>query len=84
MKSMTRYGTTFCCKKVNSKSRKFTFHHEITTDGVAVSMLLSRLKPLTPKTFDIPDRRDPMDDCYLGRQVGIDPGGKNLRQTKME
>ena len=32
-------------KKVNHKSRKFKFHHEITTDGVAASLLFSQESP---------------------------------------
>ena len=36
-------GTLLKCKKVDSKSKKFSFHHELLTDGVSVSLLYSRV-----------------------------------------
>ncbi len=37
------WGKLLRIKVVKSKSRSFTFHHKITTDGVAVSLLYSRI-----------------------------------------
>ena len=59
-------------KKVNSKSRKFSFYYEISTDGVAVSMLFSR-----PKETRLTSLGKSSAD-YPRRQVGVDPGKKNL------
>jgi hypothetical protein len=41
-------------KKVDGKSRKFRFHHEITTDGVAASLLLSREASLRQADASVP------------------------------
>ncbi len=37
-------------KKVDSKTKKFQFNHEMTTDGVAVSVLYSREMEVKGKT----------------------------------
>ena len=36
------WGRILNLNKINSKIKNFTFHHEITTDGVAVSILYSK------------------------------------------
>lgn len=74
MNSMTGCGASFLNrKKVNSKSRKFSFHHEITMDGVAVSKLFSRQKPPNPKTLI--SRKD---ETPWHLWMDINPGKKNF------
>ena len=43
-------------KKVNSKSKSFTFHHEITTDGISVSLLYSKPLHLKPEPEPVPHK----------------------------
>ena len=69
-------------KVMASKSRHFEFHHEITTDGVAVSMLYSRVasKRACPPIDSLdsvipPDRTE---NLLPSKVVGLDPGKKNV------
>ena len=64
-------------KKINSKSRTHSFHHEITTDGQAVSMLFSRRSNGDNKENHSKLIHKPTCD-YPGREVGVDPGKKNI------
>ena len=71
-------------KKVDSKLKKFRFHHEMTTDGVAVSLLYSRevQEKEGKNASDFPKHprvSEPLDEeRYPGRHVGVDPGKSNL------
>lgn len=74
-------------KKVESKIRKFSFHHELSTDGVAVSLLYSRVSargdgghPYDSRgESSSPLQEDQNDRNVLpGRTVGLDPGKKNI------
>ncbi len=67
--------------KVESKSKSFSFHHEIMTDGVSASLLYSR--PIPTKSLE--KSRRPESAVSLGnalhppsRSVGLDPGKKNV------
>lgn len=86
------WGTILKCKKVESKSRNFSFHHELSTDGVAVSLLYSRVsargdkecpcdtgrETSTPTSRD-EDKKDKKDrNLPPGRTIGLDPGKKNI------
>ena len=54
----------------------FTFHHEISTDGVALSILLSRKaagKLTRPRVCVAKESEGPR-----SRSIGVDPGRKNL------
>ena len=79
--------TLLKCKKVDSKSRKFSFHHELSTDGVSVSLLYSRVSAREDKEhpYDLvrvtssPFPEDENDGSRLpSRTVGLDPGKKNI------
>ena len=82
------WGTILKCKKINSKSRTFSFHHELSTDGVAVSLLYSRVSVKGDKECPCdtggekftPTSCDGKKDRNLppGRTVGLDPGKKNI------
>jgi len=75
-------------QKVRSKSRSYAFHHEITTDGVSVSLLYS--KPSSPKakakakakTEQVPETDDrdwEMQELSpASKDVGLDPGKRNI------
>ena len=62
-------------------------HHEITTDGVAASLLFSRQSPYgveKASTRDddcralLPHRCGEIQNIYRGRNVGLDPGKRNI------
>ncbi len=63
--------------KVDSKIKKFQFHHEMTTDGVAVYLLYSREVEVKGKNNrgDHCKRPESSEERYPGRR---DPGTKNL------
>ena len=77
-------------RRVEHKLRKgFTFHHEITTDGVSASILYSRPKPvaLAKKSTPKEDRVGKLLTHCCGKEegsappckhVGLDPGKRNL------
>ncbi len=67
-------------KKVDSKTKKFQFHYEMTTDGVAMSLLFSREVEVKGKTNrgDHCKRPELSEERNTGRHVGIHPGTKNL------
>lgn len=69
---------------MDSKTRKFKYHHEITTDGVAASLLFSReASSQTEEHLSFCKRRssiaceEPV-NCYGGRCIGLDPGKRNI------
>ena len=68
-------------KKVDGKTRKFKFHHEITTDGVAASLLFSRDVSSQQLSFCKHQSsivHEETANCYGGRCVGLDPGKRNI------
>lgn len=73
-------------KKVDSKSRKFSFHYEISTDGVAVSMFFLRPKEtrvtlLGKSSADYPRRRVSVDPSKKNLVTVTDENGVSLRYT---
>ena len=64
-------------KKVDSKSRKFSFHHKISMDGVAVSVLLSRAAA-KGQIHSASHGKSGTGTSYLVSRVGVDPGKKNI------
>ena len=76
-------------RKVDRKLRKgFRFHHEISTDGVSISILYSRPKPRAPTDMATPrvDRAGKLsihcsgeyDSAPPCKRVGLDPGKRNV------
>lgn len=65
--------------KMFRKMKGFTFHHEISTDGMAVSILLSRkaagklTRPISTRVCAVEESEGPR-----SRSIGVDPGRKNL------
>lgn len=71
-------------KKVKSMSRTFSFHYEITTDGVSSSVLFSRPRNAGDGKLAAPCRkrqRSPHAGVISARSVGLDPGKKNIVTT---
>ena len=70
-------------KKVDRKSCKFRFHHEITTDGVVASLLFSREVEIS-KITGMESNTNSVDNIpahtniYPGRPVGLDRGKRNI------
>lgn len=66
------------------KSRTFSFHHEITTDGVAVSLLYSRVSARGDKEHPHNSEEETsssfLEDANDGSMPpgGLDPGKKNI------
>ncbi len=70
-------------KKIDSKFKTFSFHHEISTDGVSVSLLYSREVKAEPraKMGDVPEKTSieaPDTSVHTRTHVGVDPGKRNL------
>ena len=71
--------------RVNRKLRNagFRFHHEISTDGVAISVLYSKEASRPAEESPLPKRprttrSNNVKDEEGGRKVGLDPGKKNI------
>lgn len=64
--------------KVDRKSRKYRFHHEITTDGVAVTLLYSKESPIRSAEEHVRKQKTEPSNNPPGRHVGLDPGKRNI------
>ncbi len=70
-------------KKIDSKFKTFSFHHEISTDGVSVSLLYSSEVKAEPraKMGDVPEKTSieaPDTSVHTRTHVSVDPGKRNL------
>jgi len=65
---------------LNKKLRGgWTFHHEMTTDGLAVSILYSKTSiPCENNTSEKDSNKSSDGTAYPSRNVGVDPGKKNI------
>lgn len=72
------WDTILDSKKVDSKSRKFSFHHELSTDGVAASLLYSRVSAGGDRAQNDEHLKHTFGNMPPGRPVGLDPGKKNI------
>lgn len=81
------WGHVLNRRVVDGKSRKYRFHHEIMTDGVAVSLLYAREEIQTVPTLDAYGKNkvqkgqaadEATSSIPPSQKVGLDPGKKNV------